>query len=143
MLTSFRLDPELRQRVNGISFFSKFGKSFSEALRIIIGAGADYIEEKHLASIINVGSEYDIQCIAQKHELGLPLSLTEMNSILIEVGSALWSKILLSKETVKSISDLFTVIINSRCYALDNHTLHIFRKIQFIDKSTNFLASSI
>lgn len=137
MLTSFRLDPELRKRVNAISFFSKAGKSFSEALRVIIGVGINRFEEKYLASVINVDTEHDVQLIAQKHELGLPLSITEISSILREVSSALWSKILLSSETVKSISELFTIIINSRCYSLDNHTLHIFRKVQFIKEYIN------
>lgn len=137
MLTSFRLDPELRKKISSISFFAKTGKSFSEALRIIIGTGINRFEEKYLASIINVEAEYDIQCIAQKYELGLPLSLTEISFILQEASSALWGKILLSSEAVKGVCELFTTVINSRCYSLDNHTLHIFRKAQFIDEYIN------
>lgn len=141
MSTTVRLDPETRKRIDSIPFFSKIGKNFSDALRAVIGMGLHSFEENQLATLINQGTEWDICFIAQRHELGIQLSITEMNHILYNLNSLFPSKCLPRQKTIKSITDIFTSVIQSRCFSLHTDTLHIFKKKELL-QNTDTSASS-
>lgn len=143
MLTSFRLDPDLRQRINIVYLFFKKGKNFSDTLRFLIELGLQRFEETQLASLINVGTDRDIQFIAQKNDLGIPLSMTEIAYLLEMSYSSIQDNAFLNQERVSQITDLFAFIVKNCCSFPQPYTLEIFKKNGFIEHKDSFSINHI
>ena len=130
-LTSFRLNNELRQRIIKIG---GLGNNFSRSLNKIIALGFDRFEETRWNSLMNVDSERDIRFIAQRHEQGIPLSITEIHYVFQRVRAAFQGKIFLHPETVVSMNDLFIDCLKSRCFSSGLSTFFLFKEIGILEK---------
>lgn len=108
-------------------------KSFSHALRHLMGLSVSHSSNLENEAMETDIREIDIRVIAQKHDLGEPLSDREINFLLTYSDSALSGRSFLHQETIQALADAFTSFVKSHCYAANYHTIHVFKKFNLIN----------
>lgn len=132
MLTTFRLDQTLKNRISALPLLSTKAKSFSHALRYLVDLGLTTFDQS--LNVVNQDMETNIRFIAQKHDLGDSLSNQEISFILARAGSALSGRSFVHDETMQMLADTFASFIKSRCYAANDQTIHhVFKKFNLFN----------
>lgn len=103
-------------------------------LRTIISMGIDRFEKEELSTLINGGAEIDIRFIAQKHDLGMDVSIEEIDYLLQTVNHFFQIKMLPHFETITTLSHAFTAVIRSRCFKISDSILNLLKGEEFTEK---------